>query len=231
MSGGEGQGPPVPYQAALFGPALPRWLSQDWPQLQVRRVIGVPEVISYLLTNELAPEAVCGPPTACEPAVRARLRALGVRFLSGVSMAPWEALSQGLNYAITTGARDIWILGIGEEGLAQTVAYLSLLARPEWGAARLTVVHGCERGYILRHGEAAHIQGHLGETVMLVPLSPTVTEVTTRGLDPSYQGHTLQFGQPLQVQLVATTAQVWIRAGCLLVSHTRQASVQPPDAR
>ncbi len=221
MTAGKERPTPIPFQAVLFGPRIPLWTSADWEDLRARRVLSVPAAVPYLLAHHLIPEAICGPPTACTPSVRRQLRAWRVRFLPGSAATPWEALALGLNYAITTGVRDIWLLGIGGNSLADTLAHISLLARPEWGGAHLTIIHGQEKGHLLRHGETAILHGQPGDQVLLVPLSPSVTEVTSQGLAPEHHGQELTFGEPALAHLTAHVGRVWIRAGRLLVAHTR----------
>lgn len=211
----------APLRAAVFGPFPPRWLPQDEAMLSACRVVCLPAAAEHVLAHGLFPEAVCGPGTQLRADDRRRLEARGVRFLPARGTEPWELLALGINYAITTGATEIWVLGVVGPHLADTLPHLLVLARPEWGGARLHLVHGPERGYLLRHGEGATMEGQSGDLVTFLPLSPTVSHLTTQGTDPIYREEPLTFGEARGARLTGKVAQAWIAAGRLLVLHQR----------
>ncbi len=210
----------LPWQAVILvgDPRTPRPLDA---YLEGRRLICTAQGTRYALAHDLVPEAVVGLPTLFDEATRERLHRGRVRMLTPADDFPETALEFALNYAITTGARDVLILGLIGESLAQSLSHLLVLARAEWGAARLTFVHGPETGYLLRHGETAVIHGSVGDPVTLLPLSPTATEITTQGLNPVQRGATLELGRVRHLTLMESPARVWLGAGRLLVLHRR----------
>ncbi len=203
--------------AILVGhPLLSRPPDHFWAD---RRLICTAATVPYALAHDLTPDAVIGPLTALEAHHRQRLHQAQARVLTPPDTTPQTALELALNYAITTGARDILLMGLVGERLADSLGNLLLLARAEWGAARLTFIHGDETGYLLRHGEAAVINGQTNDLVALLPLSPTATEITTQGLAPALRNISLELGRTEHLRLVESPARVWLGAGRLLVIH------------
>lgn len=197
-------------------PQTPRPLREYCAQ---RRLICTAAGVPSALEQGCFPEAVVGDIAGLAPSLRKRLHEGNARVLTSPEPYPEEALELALNYAITTGARDILLLGLVRETLAESLSHLLLLARAEWGAAHLTFVHGRETGYILRHGETAVISGTVGDPILLLPLSSSATEITTQGTDPWLRRVTLELGRASHLTLVESPARVWLGAGRLLVLH------------
>lgn len=186
-----------------------------------RRLICASGTVPYALSHGRVPEVVIGSLASLDEEQRQRLHQARARVLTPPEATLQAELELALNYAITTGARDILLLGLVGECLAESLANLLLLARAEWGAARLTFVHGRETGYLLRHGETAVIEGRPGERVVLLPLSPAATEITTQGVSPALRNLSLGLGRVEHLRLVESPARVWLGAGRLLVIHSR----------
>ncbi len=210
---------PAPHLAVIFGPYPAEMPPGVQAALRERRVICTWAGVAHALALDLLPEAVCGPPGALPVDTRARLHEAGTRFLPVPMEHAWHGLDVALNYAVTTGAQEIWVVGIADATLMGTVPYLFILARASWGGARLSVFHGSERGDFLRHGEGSAIAEPPGTPVVLVPLTPTVTGVTTQGLTPPLRGATLSLDEPMRVRVLTSPAHVWIDAGRLLVLY------------
>ncbi len=210
--------------ALVVGPQTPRVSPRNAPLWQGRRVIALAAVVTHVLALGLMPEVVVGRVSALPDEVRQQLQAAKVRVLTPAVEGPTAGLDFALNYAITTGARDVVCLGLVSPSMAETLANLLVLTHSGWGAARLTVIHGDEVGYLLRHGEAALLEGSAADRVTLIPLSPTVAEVTTQGLSPPQRYATLEFGHAVALTVEERPARVWIGAGRLLVVHTPAAA-------
>ena len=165
------------------------------------------------------PDIVLGHLAQIPTSVRLDWQQRGTRFVLLSSAYTYSELEFALNYAITTGVRDILLLGVVSRRLSESLSNLFLLARPEWGGARLMFLHGREWGYVLRHGESVtlHVAPH--DRITLLPLSPAVTEITARGVTPVQRGTTLEFGTALTLTPVEQPVQIWIGAGRLLVIH------------
>jgi len=132
-------------------------------------------------------------------------------------------LELALTFAIHQGSTEIVLIGLLGGRLDQTLANLLLLAREEWGSARLVIFAGRDTGYVLRGATKILISGDLGDLVSLIPLTPDVKDVSTRGLKWTLSSATLTFGSSLGIsnELTDSKAEIQIRSGTLLLVHHR----------
>ncbi len=208
---------------------------EDLPRAEVeilrqgRHLVCVAEAWQVARDYDWRPDIVLGQLSHLPENVRTDWQQQGTRFMPLSSAYPYSELEFALNYLITTGVRDILLLGLISTRLTTTLARLFLLARPEWGAARLSFVHGPERGYILRHGESVRLDVSPHDKVTLLPLTSTVTALTARGVSPALRGASLAFGTAMELTLEERPVQLWIGAGCLLVIHERPRLPSPPS--
>jgi len=174
----------------------------------------------HALALGLHPDVVIGDLDSLPEAVRDRLEAAGTQFLRFPRDKDYTDLELALQYALGQGAEDILLLGLLGGRLDQTLANVLLLARPEWDAARLWFAYGSERAYLLRGGESLTLRGRPGDIVSLIPLTPTVTGVTTQGLRWPLHNATLHFGHTLTVsnELVGEEAVVRVGEGRVVVT-------------
>lgn len=130
-------------------------------------------------------------------------------------------LELALAYAIQKGAQDILLFGLMGGRLDQSLANLLLLSKEEWANANLVVFNGPDKAFLLHSGGNLKIEGDLGDVISLIPLTPIVTEVTTKGLRWPLESVDLQFGSTLSVsnEISQPLSQVQIGDGCLLVVH------------
>ncbi len=180
-----------------------------------RTVICADGGTRHALELGLMPAVVIGDLDSLPPDARPRLEAAGTQFLTYPRDKDYTDLELALKYAVEQGAKDILLLGLLGGRLDQTLANVLLLARPEWDAARLWFVHGSEQAYLLRGGEALTLHGRSGNIVSIIPLTPTMTGVTTQGLRWPLHNATLYFGHTLTVsnELVGKEGKVIVGEG------------------
>ena len=162
------------------------------------------------------PDRLVGPVDHVPSHIWREWRQRGAQHLPTYQDAAFASLEVALNYAITTGAKDILLLGLLEGTLAEGLGRLLLIARPEWAAARVSFLHRGEMGYILRHGEGVRIQGQ-GRRVGLLALSSRVTGLITQGLAPALHHAQLDFGHMQWLTSVEDVGHVWLGGGLALV--------------
>jgi thiamine pyrophosphokinase len=122
------------------------------------------------------------------------------------------------------------------------LANVLLLARPELEDVRAVIADGPVTVRMMRgdgeterqrdtetgrRGERRHrleLEGAKGDLLSLLPVGGDAVGVTTRGLVYPLRDETLYMGQARGVSNVfeSATAQVWLRAGLLLVVHTQR---------
>lgn len=126
-------------------------------------------------------------------------------------------LELALLAAIQRGATEIDVLGALGGRWDHTFANLALLAHPALEGRRVWLRDNQQTLFLVR--DAAALHGQVGDTVSLLPLTPIVEGVTTRGLRYRLDDATLRFEQARGVSnvLLEPPGQVAIRAGLLLV--------------
>jgi thiamine pyrophosphokinase len=125
-----------------------------------------------------------------------------------------------LGYALARGAREIEFFGALGGRVDHLLANVALLLRA--GPARMRIVDGPVELFLARR--RTRLGAHPGDLVSLLPLSRTVTGVTTRGLKFPLTGAMLREGSSLGVsnEVVSRAAAVSVRSGDLLIVHTRR---------
>jgi thiamine pyrophosphokinase len=178
----------------------------------------------HCLALNLSPEFVIGDLDSLEPTEQARLQTGGSRFEQHPRDKDQTDLELAIRFAVSAGAPEILLLGLLGGRLDQTLANLLLLARPDWGQVRLSLVDGPDTAWLLRSGDSLQIAGIPGDLVSLIPLSNSVTGVTTWQLRWPLQAARLPFGSTWGIsnEILTAPAAVQIDAGLLLVIHRQE---------
>lgn len=169
----------------------------------------------------LKPAVVVGDLDSLTPEHREELVSAGTQLVTYPRDKDQTDLELALHYAILQGVDEILLLGLLGGRLDQTLANLLLLAKTEWKTMRLAILEGPDSAHLLRQGEAISLIGQTGDIVSLIPLSPTVTGVTTQGLRWPLSEASLQFGSTLGIsnEMTGPSAQVSLGSGLLLVIY------------
>ena len=130
-------------------------------------------------------------------------------------------LELALDYALRSGVKEVLFFGVLGGRLDLSLANLFLLSRDEWKSLTLVVIDEPDTAYLMRDGSIRSIFGNPGDTVSLIPLSETVTEVSTQGLRWQLNKVDLTQGNTLSVsnELIKTSAKVQIGKGKMLLIH------------
>jgi thiamine pyrophosphokinase len=107
-----------------------------------------------------------------------------------------------------------------------TLANLMLLSHPALQLTRLRLIDGNQQISLLGGGQTLQIQGTIGDTVSLIPLSQVARGITTCGLEYCLRNGTLTLGSPRGVSnvIVGEQCQISLEEGILVIVHIRQAS-------
>ncbi|MBE0409329.1 MAG: thiamine diphosphokinase [Anaerolineales bacterium] len=177
----------------------------------------------------LTPDIIVGDLDSLSPGDKKSLEAKGKEFIVHPRMKDYTDLELAINHAVNLGAIDILLIGIMGGRIDQTIANIFLLTRSEWSQVHFSLVTDTEIGRLVRSGENLTIHGKTGDTVSLIPFSPTVEGITTNGLKWSLEEAELELGTTLGIsnELSNHTANIQIHNGNLLVVHRRQST---PDS-
>lgn len=175
----------------------------------------------HIRALNLWPSIVIGDLDSLSDSDREALFAHGTQIITYPRDKDETDLELALNYVVQLGVDEILLFGLTGGRLDQTLANLLLLSREEWESTRLIAIDSPDTVYLLRGNQSTFIQGRCGDIISLVPLSPEVTGVTTRGLRWTLKDATLQFGSTLSLsnELVEETAQIQIGTGKLFLIH------------
>ncbi|MFN8459761.1 MAG: hypothetical protein U0401_34785 [Anaerolineae bacterium] len=96
-----------------------------------------------------------------------------------------------------------------------------LLTKPEYASVKVSLAEGAQWATVLRSHQALTLTGQPGDTLSLIPLTPSVTHVTFTGVEWPLHAATLRLGSTYSISnaLVDTQAQLNIGEGLLLVVH------------
>jgi thiamine pyrophosphokinase len=124
-----------------------------------------------------------------------------------------------LRYVLAKGAGEVWLYSAVAGRMDQTLAHVMLLFQARALRVRAQLVGETARAWLVA-GETS-ISGAVGDPVSLLPFSPTVEGVTTRGLRYVLDGAALVRGSTLGIsnEIVEVPARVRITSGDLLVVH------------
>jgi thiamine pyrophosphokinase len=180
----------------------------------------------HCLALGLVPSVVIGDLDSLTPADLESLKALGAKILQFPVRKDFTDLELALQYARTSGADEILILGALGARWDQTLANIALPAAfPELD---IRLADGDQEFFYLRTGETLTISGRPGDTLSLIPLGGDAQGITTDRLEYPLNGENLPLGSTRGVSnvLLAEQAQITLREGCLLCVVIHQ-PIQP----
>jgi thiamine pyrophosphokinase len=177
----------------------------------------------------LKPAVVVGDLDSLPPEQKEGLVAEGTELITYPRDKNQTDLELALHYAASRGAEEILLLGLLGGRLDQTLANLLLLSKTEWESMRLSIIEGPDKAHVLRQGEAISLSGQAGDIASLIPLSPTVSGVTTQGLRWPLSEANLQFGSTLGIsnEMTGASARISLGSGLLLVIHRENGAPAP----
>lgn len=173
----------------------------------------------HILAAKLFPDLVIGDMDSVPQEALDALREAEVELLKFPAHKNETDLELAVAEAIKRGASSITIVAAIGGRLDQTLGNVFLLALPQVSGIPIRIVTEREEAFLVRN--QALIHGTVGDTVSLIPLTPHVRGVTTRGLEYPLEDAVLRLGPTLGIsnKLYHDEAMVALREGLLLVVH------------
>ena len=170
------------------------------------------------------PHTIIGDFDSLDPLEVEALQKKGVNVIRHPAQKDETDLELALLYAIQQGSSEIVILGALGDRIDMTLANLMLLTHPAYKLFRLSLVDGNQEVRILRGGQNIQLYGKPGDTISLIPLSPTATGITTHALEYAMSEGTLTQGSPRGVSnvMLGELCYISLGEGILAVVHIRQ---------
>ncbi len=171
------------------------------------------------LALRLHPAAIIGDLDSLPPEIVAQMAAEGVTIHRFPARKDQTDLELALQLAAVEQPDEILLVTALGGRLDQMLANILLLTRPDYAPARLSLADESQWGTAVSSGQTLTITGQPGDTLSLIPLSPTVTHVHLSGVEWPLVGATLSFGSTYTISnaLVSPEAHLSIGEGLLLV--------------
>jgi thiamine pyrophosphokinase len=175
----------------------------------------------HALALGLTPQAIIGDLDSLSPDIVAEMEAAKVAIHRHPVGKGQTDLELALNLAVAEKPDEILLLTALGGRLDQMLANILLLARPEYAPVRLILADGPYWAMLLRGHQSMTIPGQPGDTLSLIPLTPTVSRVSLTGVAWPLEKATLSLGSTLTISNTLTTSQamVQIGEGLVLVVH------------
>jgi len=167
--------------------------------------------VNNALALGLQPHMVVGDLDSLDENLRSRLEKRHCQFIVHPARKDETDLELAIKCAAEQGAQEMLILGALGDRLDHTLANILLLALPELRPVKVKILNGRQEVFLVR--DEALIEGQVGDTLSLLPLTEEVTGIYTEGLEYPLENDTLYLGATLGVSNALTAPQARVRIG------------------
>ena len=176
---------------------------------------------NHALALGLIPEAIIGDLDSLAPAVVKQMEAQGVTIHSYPAAKDETDLELSLRIAVAENPTEIMLVTLLGGRLDQMLANLLLLTHPDYAAVQMTFADGAQSGRLIRAHQTVMVEGQPGDILSLLPLTPTVSNVTFSGVAWPLNQATLSFGSTWSISnsLQNRQATVQIGEGMVFLIH------------
>ncbi len=175
----------------------------------------------HTLALGLTPEVIIGDLDSLPAEIVEQMEAAGVTIHRHPTAKDETDLELAIELAVARQPDEILLTTALGGRLDQMLANILLFTRPDYASIQLSLVDGSQWATLLRSRQTITIQGQPGDTLSLIPLTPTVHQVNLTGVKWPLAGATLSLGSTLTISnaLAAHQATVQIGKGMVLVIH------------
>ena len=167
--------------------------------------------VNNALALGLQPQVVIGDLDSLDSDLQAQLEGKGCQVLAHPARKNETDLELALYYAIEHEVNEILILGALGGRIDQTLANVLLLALPELRSVKTKIINGRQEVFLIK--DEALIEGQVGDTLSLLPLTEEATGIYTEGLEYPLENGTLHLGPARGVSNTLTAPQARVRVG------------------
>lgn len=175
----------------------------------------------HALALGLTPEAVIGDLDSLPSGTVAQMEVVGVSIHRHPVRKDKTDLELAFQLAAAEQPDEILLVTALGGRLDQMLANILLLTRPEYASIQVSLMDGLQWVTALRSHQSITIAGQPGDTLSLIPLTPTVSQVTLTEVEWPLMEATLSFGSTYSISnaLAANEAHLQIGEGLLLLVH------------
>lgn len=170
---------------------------------------------------DLKPEAIIGDLDSLTSELVAEMKAAGVAIEEHPARKDQTDLELAFELAMAEQPDEILLVTALGGRLDQMLANVLLLTRPDYAGVQLTIAEGAQWITLLRAHQSLIVEGQLGDTLSLVPLTAIVTGVNIQGVEWPLDEATLSLGSTWSIsnRLAGPQATVQIGEGMVFVVH------------
>jgi thiamine pyrophosphokinase len=152
------------------------------------------------------------------------LQASGTRLVRYDPRKDFTDLELALEHALKNGAREALVFAALGRRWDQTLANLLLPAAQTLSDLAIRLIDGAQEISLLRGGENCRLEGQVGDTLSLIPLTMEARGILTQGLEYPLNRETLYLGVTRGISNVFSEPQasVALEEGLLLICVLRQ---------
>jgi thiamine pyrophosphokinase len=177
--------------------------------------------VRHCLALGLQPSVIVGDLDSASPEVVEDLAARGVAVERHPPAKDQTDLELAIERVLVDGAEEILLLGALGGRLDQTLANLLILAQREWPIP-IRLAEENQLAQVLSPQKTLVLDGQIGSTVSVVPLSSVVKGITFSGLAYPLENATLHLGSTRGIsnEIASHPATIRVDQGKLLVIQT-----------
>lgn len=182
-------------------------------------VVAADSGVDLALELGLPVSVVIGDLDSASPAALEEAEALGATIERHPAEKDATDLELAMDYVSHRGATHIVVIGGSGGRLSHLLANASLIASAKYEHTSVRWLLPEAEVIVVRANQPAVLEGMIGDLVSLVPIGGEVAGITTAGLKWALHGDALGVAatQGISNELVATTAEVSVESGSLLV--------------
>ncbi len=175
----------------------------------------------HALALDRMPDAIVGDLDSIPPEMVKKMAAKKVIIHHYPPAKDQTDLELTLEWALKERPAEIMLVTALGGRLDQMLANILLLTRPAYRHITMTLADGPQWGRIIRPHQPCTVTGQPGDTLSLVPLTPTVSGVTLTGVGWPLTDATLELGSTWSIsnQMTGPEATVSIDDGMALMVH------------
>lgn len=169
----------------------------------------------------IVPDLMVGDFDSVNPQDKSFFEARGVEKIAYPTKKDMTDMEIGINIALEKGANEIYILGGLGCRFDHSLANVHILVHPVSEGAKTCLVD--EHNIITLVMDSLDINGSVGQTISLIPLSTEVSGVTTKNMEYPLLNRTMTIGSSIGVSNVMTdeNAHISVDKGILIVIMSR----------
>ena len=171
----------------------------------------------HLYALDVIPDLIIGDMDSLSEEMQKFFEERGSRFIRYPEAKDETDTQLALEYACNLAPDEIYVFGAFGNRIDHVAANISLLAMAVKRDIPVTLIdEWCEVFVVSRKGV---IEGEIGQTISLLPLSDKVTGITLEGFEYLLENGVMEIGKPYGIsnRLTAVKGIISVMTGCLLV--------------